>query len=160
MAGASTSGVKREVEDSDTGPSKKHKLSNDQVVKIETKKEEEEEDEQLEEIDEIPDLPTFTCSRCSKTLSIPSDLIATLKPDYNPSAIQVLFEKEKAEHVDYHFARDMFEEERNVEREALRGPAAGGKKAKSSETKSSSSKGSDKGREEGQKSLKGFFSKK
>lgn len=76
-----------------------------------------------------------------------------------------LLEKEKAGHEDYHFARDLFEGERETERKNNRvGSSSGSKKIKSSVSEKEKEKDKSKiigsEREEGQRSLQGFFKKK
>lgn len=109
-------------------------------------------------VEATPNLPTWTCTRCSKIIHISPESILELRPLFSPPSIVAALEREKAEHIDYHFARDLHEDERNVRREELdNGPVKKKIKKKiggvnnvgEKEIKSTG----------GQQSLKGFFSK-
>lgn len=90
--------------------------------------------------------PTFTCSRCAK------------------KGISV---EKKSEHDDYHFARDMYEEDKKVEKKGqekkLKNKSSGSSAQSGGGSGSGSGSGSDGKRTErraGQGTLNGFFSKR
>ncbi|GAA5912334.1 hypothetical protein JCM5296_006838 [Sporobolomyces johnsonii] len=116
-----------------------------------------------------PPLPSSICPRCSHPLSIPSSALpALLAADYAPSVVEEALRRVEDEHRDYHFARDVVEEER---RRAGWGGGGGGAgegkkggerrgKGKESGGRKGSASGSKKGAsKDGQMSLSGFFKK-
>lgn len=146
---------------------KRRKIDEEQKVDEETLTLSEDDDAPIKvddgSADTTPDLPTFDCTRCKKTISIPSAAAAQLAPDYDDDKIQAALQREKDEHADYHFARDMLEKERSKGRKEL---GVGGKKgsagtlSKSSGSSKPKAKGGGEGKKQksGQQSLTSFFS--
>jgi DNA polymerase eta len=92
-----------------------------------------------------PPIPSFTCPRCSKVLILPPSAIDSLRPTFDPITMEQLLAKERSEHDDYHFARDMLESERKGARSA---PVVGKKVVVPSKSKVKPG---------GQQTLSGFF---
>lgn len=121
-------------------------------------------DEEIQAPNAAVNLPTYDCPRCAKIVVIPPDVVKTLLPDFNQDAVNAALQKEQDEHADWHFARDMLEEDRKqsrVEGSSKGGKSGkdGGKKGSGSRSKalpvqSASSKGTTK---QSQQSLKSFF---
>ncbi|KAL8286986.1 hypothetical protein RQP46_003992 [Phenoliferia psychrophenolica] len=115
--------------------------------------------------DGAPPLPTFKCPRCSRVLTIPPGALAELPPGRDAAALDALLGKEKAEHGDYHFTRDLLEGERKAQRDGVGGKSAGGGGKKAGGAAKASGSGTGKGKTaekpkvKGQQSLKGFFGK-
>ncbi|KAM0750196.1 DNA/RNA polymerase [Meredithblackwellia eburnea MCA 4105] len=121
-----------------------------------------------------PPPPSYTCPRCKRVIKIPEPAIQEARKKSASdveSAFASLLEKEKAEHVDYHFARDMLEKERKVHRGDNSGSslssgvgkrtAAGSKNGKPAGSLTSNAKTKSKsGDSSRQQTLKGFFGKR
>lgn len=103
-----------------------------------------------------PHLPTFTCPRCSRVLAIPSAALDDLPADPDSAAVHALLAKERGEHDDYHFARDILEGERKAQRNDV---GAGKRSAPSASGSRVVAKGAT-SKSSGQQSLKGFFGKR
>ncbi|KAK4701217.1 DNA polymerase eta, partial [Phenoliferia sp. Uapishka_3] len=100
--------------------------------------------------------PTYKCLRCSRTIRISNAAFKELPPDHEQDAVDTLLAKERNEHEDYHFARDMLEGERKAQRDDV---GVGTAKKKVVEKSGSSKKAVEKPKPKGQQSLKGFFGK-
>lgn len=104
-----------------------------------------------------PDLPTYTCPSCRRLLSLPSSAIDSLRPSFDLSAAALLLQKEKDEHADWHFAREMVEKDR---KKTWAGSVKGGGESKGKSEKGAKAKGGEKAdgkKQKGQQSLRSFF---
>lgn len=108
-----------------------------------------------------PELPTYTCPTCRRTLSLPSSAIDSLRPSFDLSAAALLLQKDKDEHADWHFAREMVEKDRKRTWAGSSIKGKGGEKAKGkSEKAKEKGKGGEKAegkKSKGQQSLMSFF---
>ncbi|GAA5983899.1 hypothetical protein JCM10908_005967 [Rhodotorula pacifica] len=60
-------------------------------------------------------LPRFTCPKCSKTITVPGETRRKLEQgEIGVEKAQEALEKEKAEHADWHVARELLEKERKA----------------------------------------------
>jgi DNA polymerase eta len=107
---------------------------------------------------EPPGLPTYTCPSCRRVLSLSSSAINSLRPSFDASAAALLLQKEKDEHADWHFAREMVEKDRKKTWAGSVKSTGGSSKGRSE--KSGKAKGGEKAegkKQKGQQSLKSFF---
>ncbi|ORY84148.1 hypothetical protein BCR35DRAFT_290430 [Leucosporidium creatinivorum] len=105
----------------------------------------------------LPDLPTYTCPTCRNTLTLPSSAIDSLRPSFDASAAALLLQREKDEHADWHFAREMVEKDR---KKSFGGTVKGGAGGKGKSEKGVKGKGGEKAegkKGKGQQSLMSFF---
>lgn len=167
FAGNNNGAVKRDPIENANGVEKKRKLDMEEGDRSEVSSDVAKSDQRTTSKQHIspeppaevtPILPTWTCTRCSKIIHISPESIIELRPLFSPSSVAAALEREKAEHVDYHFARDLHEGERNVRREELdSGPVR--KKLKKKIGGVGNIKEKESKNTGGQQSLKGFFSK-
>lgn len=106
------------------------------------------------EDEEEVSLPTITCSRCAKVSTLSSDVVTALRPAFDPVAVEAALERMKNEHEDYHFGRDLLEQELKDSRASTGvirtgSGTSGSKKGKAVEGKKKTVGG--------QTSLQGFF---
>lgn len=156
--------VKREKDDATESKAKRRKVDDDAQDRQEKDEATTEQETLILPSSPPPDpalsLPTFTCPKCSKTISLPSSAVDSLRPGFDLSAAALLLQKEKDEHSDFHFARDMMEQERKKTfASTTKGGAKGGatKSAGGKSGKGSSTKAPSKPTGKGQQSLTSFF---
>ena len=107
-------------------------------------------------------LPSFVCDRCPKPISTSRKSLTALQleqPTLSSIALaSLLITREKSEHVDYHFARDLLQNERERSRPAVTSNS-GFKVDPSIVRKKVVKKGKEKEElsENGQSTLQGFF---
>ena len=111
-------------------------------------------------------LPSFVCDRCKKTISPSLHSLTALQsehPNLDTTALhKLLIKREKAEHVDYHFAGDLLQTERERSRPAV--TSHGGFKVDPSVVKKKVvrkvKEKEEGGESSGQSTLQGFFRRK
>lgn len=101
------------------------------------------------------DILSFPCDRCSKPITLPmTSLPANLNEMEDGDrqvALQLSLDREKVSHLDYHFARDLLDEQRRTDRNLKPSAPATSSRANSKVSVA---------KETGQSTLKGFFGKR
>ncbi|GAA5843556.1 hypothetical protein JCM9279_000791 [Rhodotorula babjevae] len=106
--------------------------------------------------------PTYTCARCARVLCVPDGVAERGGED----EVREALEREKAEHADWHVARDLVETERKqsgwtlggaTSRSSASSHGTKGKTAKGSSSSTSTSKGTKKKQKQDEGTLNGFL---